>query len=223
MILKFFDQRRIEVVEDPDMAGVILIRPGVEGLSLGNYKYRQVLITVGDPFDFKKRYYIKGLAKHCDQMPEGKDIIFYTQCARTAYKLLDDDILRKLHKSLYQQKGYIWLTGGKRMEEINGTFTTVKIDSESLDNLRQHLQRDKPYYQCYGRFIFEPPTITRIICNGPATIVFFDDKTKVVVKRNKDDQQDIYAAVAFAVMKKLYGSNSRFKKIVTNTVLHKED
>lgn len=55
----------------------------------------------------------------------------------------------------------------------------------------------------------------RVIQNGPATIVFWEDGTKTVVKRSKNDpESDIYSVVAYALAKKLYGSNSQFKKLV---------
>lgn len=58
-------------------------------------------------------------------------------------------------------------------------------------------------------------TITRTIQNGPATIVFWEDGTKTVVKRSKNDpESDVYSAVAYALAKKRYRSNSRFKKLV---------
>lgn len=57
--------------------------------------------------------------------------------------------------------------------------------------------------------------IKRIIQNGPATIVFWEDGTKTVVKRSKNDpESDVYSAVAYALAKKRYGSNSQFKKRV---------
>lgn len=54
----------------------------------------------------------------------------------------------------------------------------------------------------------------KIIQNGSAVIVFWTDKTKTVVKLKEDDQYDIYAAVAQALAKKIYGCNSVFHKMV---------
>lgn len=51
------------------------------------------------------------------------------------------------------------------------------------------------------------PKVTRIICNGPATIVFWDDKTKTVVKCSKHDWYDEKLAVTMCYMKKLLGDD----------------
>lgn len=48
------------------------------------------------------------------------------------------------------------------------------------------------------------PKIKKVIVSYPATIVFFDDKTKVVVKCQDDDVFDPEKGIAIAVMRKLY-------------------
>ena len=60
--------------------------------------------------------------------------------------------------------------------------------------------------------------IKRIIVNNLATIVFWEDGTKTVVKISdadmEDGKYDIYAGVSYAIAKKLFGSNSAFKREV---------
>ena len=64
--------------------------------------------------------------------------------------------------------------------------------------------------------------IDRIIQNGDATIIIWADKTKTVVKRAADEDYNLYAAVAQAVMKKLVGSTSRAHKMIRRkTVVQK--
>lgn len=58
------------------------------------------------------------------------------------------------------------------------------------------------------------PNITRVIFNNPATIVFWDDGTKTVVKTMTGDKYDPLYGTAMATTKKLYGSNSKFKRVV---------
>lgn len=48
--------------------------------------------------------------------------------------------------------------------------------------------------------------IDRIIFNGPATIVYWDDGTKTVVKCKPDDPYSKDAGVAMATLKKILGS-----------------
>ena len=52
----------------------------------------------------------------------------------------------------------------------------------------------------------------RIIKSGPATIVFWADGTKTVVKCAEGTEPDDYTAFCAALGKKVYGSNSALKK-----------
>lgn len=55
------------------------------------------------------------------------------------------------------------------------------------------------------------PVPVRIIKQGPATIVFWNDETKTVVKRAKEEPDDDYNAFTAALTKKIYGSNNKIK------------
>ena len=52
--------------------------------------------------------------------------------------------------------------------------------------------------------------ITKVIWNDNAVIVFWSDKTKTVVKKMDSDNDDIYAAVAQALAKKVYCGTGNF-------------
>lgn len=56
------------------------------------------------------------------------------------------------------------------------------------------------------------PQPERVLRNGRATIVFWKDGTKTVVKR-RAERDDAEKAIAMAVVKKMYGSYSHFKKV----------
>lgn len=73
----------------------------------------------------------------------------------------------------------------------------------------------------YANRAFEPSyrlDISRILVNGPATIVWWNDGTKTVVKISEDDIKDnkfdVYTAVAYALAEKHFGTNSAFKRKV---------
>lgn len=57
----------------------------------------------------------------------------------------------------------------------------------------------------------------KIIANGIATIVFWNDGTKTVVKLADDDEDDLYNAFCAAFAKKMFGSNSAIKKQIERT------
>jgi hypothetical protein len=69
--------------------GVVFVRPGVKDVSLGGAKYAQVRIKVGDD------HYIKGMAVYKDDLPDGVDLQFNTNKAKTGNKL---DALKPLDK-----------------------------------------------------------------------------------------------------------------------------
>lgn len=57
-------------------------------------------------------------------------------------------------------------------------------------------------------------TPQRIIYNGKATIVFWNDGTKTVVKRAEGTKDDKYNAFCAALAIKMYGSNSELQKMI---------
>ena len=57
----------------------------------------------------------------------------------------------------------------------------------------------------------------RIIKSGDATIVFWKDGTKTIVKRSPDEAESDYAAFTAALGIKCFGSNSALKRIVEST------
>ena len=57
------------------------------------------------------------------------------------------------------------------------------------------------------------PRVKRIIYHNPATIVFWEDGTKTVVKCMEGEKYEKYAGFCAALAKKMYGSTTRAKKI----------
>lgn len=67
------------------------------------------------------------------------------------------------------------------------------------------------------------PDITKVVFNDPATIVFWSDGTKTVVKTMEGEKFDPYAGVAYAIAKKRFGNNSKFKKLVKSYIKEGEE
>lgn len=57
------------------------------------------------------------------------------------------------------------------------------------------------------------PEIKKVKYNAPATIVFWEDNTKTVVKCQKGDTYSKEMGLAMAIAKKAYGNKGRFNKI----------
>lgn len=58
-------------------------------------------------------------------------------------------------------------------------------------------------------------TPKKIIRNGPATIVMWPDNTKTVVKCAEGETDNTYSAFCAALAQKIFGSNSKIKKMVS--------
>lgn len=58
------------------------------------------------------------------------------------------------------------------------------------------------------------PDIRRVVFNNPATIIFWEDNTKTIVKCMEGEKFEKYAGFIAAVAKKLFGSTSRAKSIM---------
>lgn len=63
-------------------------------------------------------------------------------------------------------------------------------------------------------------TPKKVIFNGPATVVMWQDGTKTVVKKTEDDTDDREKAVMFAILKKACGSRAKMNRYLK---LFKED
>lgn len=57
------------------------------------------------------------------------------------------------------------------------------------------------------------PTIERVVFNDPATIVFWKDGTKTVVKCSKGDTFSKESGIAMCFMKKMHGNGNEYHKI----------
>lgn len=60
------------------------------------------------------------------------------------------------------------------------------------------------------------PDVEKILFSPPHTIVFWEDGSSTIVKCMKGQQFDSYTGFAMACMKKMFGSTSRWTKIMKN-------
>ncbi len=61
--------------------GVIYVRPGIDDVALGNKRYAQVRVQVGEG------HYLKGMAMYKDNLPTGTDLVFNTNKTSTGNKI----------------------------------------------------------------------------------------------------------------------------------------
>lgn len=97
----------------------------------------------------------------------------------------------------------------KRLTETNREFNDM---AELFTKTRNKLIEYQDKY--FGLWFY------KIVHNKEkgTTVVWFDKDDKIIVKRRKGAKDDVYTAVAYAIAEKLYGSNTRFKKVVDTGV-----
>lgn len=87
--------------------------------------------------------------------------------------------------------------------EFRGSF---KVVDTIMNNIRNDLKYQidlKPYFR-----------IKKVIFNNPATIVYWEDGTKTVVKCGKDDTFDAEKGLALCFMKKALGNKGNFNNTI---------
>ena len=62
----------------------------------------------------------------------------------------------------------------------------------------------------------------RILKNDPATIVFWRDGSKTVVKRGEETAPNDYEAFTAALAIKVFGNNSHLKKMIQKTTVEQK-
>ncbi len=125
-----------------DADGLILLRPGVEDLSLGKSNYAQVRIAVGG------KYYLKGMCAYSDDIPDGYDVLFNTNKSITGGK---EAALKKLNldnpsnpfdsniKPVNGQRGYLNIVN----EEGDWSEWTHDMAAQFLSKQNYSLVRDR--------------------------------------------------------------------------------
>lgn len=73
----------------------------------------------------------------------------------------------------------------------------------------------KVTFDLYTTQIKAEPHIDHVIFNGPATIVFWKDGTKTVVKHDGKGRKDKRTAIMYAFMRKIYGEGRSYHNILS--------
>lgn len=122
-----------------DKDGVIELRRGVDGLSLGNARYAQVRIGVDGT------HYLKGMAVYSDNLPSGVDILFNTNKHKDVSKMdvmkkMSDDGDNPFGSTIKNQRGYLnivreegdWATWSKTLSSQMLSKQPVKLAKDQL-------------------------------------------------------------------------------------------
>ena len=111
---------------------------------------------------------------------------------------------------------YIETTSSDTFPKFEGHITgTAKVSYRSLDDIRNDAEVPRNIYRnilnsTYGIGSLRIPEIKNVIFNDPATIVFWEDGTKTVVKCQDGDEFDPEKGLAIAIAKKAYGNKGSY-------------
>jgi hypothetical protein len=141
------DSSRLKVVYadegGADKDGLIELRTGVPELSLGKKRYAQVRIGVDDT------HYLKGMAIHKDDMPDGVDMIFYTSKNRTdnmldALKPQDPNGINPFGSAIKNPRTIIGPDGKEQLSALNFVYEEGDWSKWSDSLSSQFLSKQSP-------------------------------------------------------------------------------
>ena len=122
-------------------------------------------------------------------------------------KLIESPAINDLYSNNWIIKNYITSYNGMFQDtplckELSTWFADLKFE---LDKEKKEMKEKKL-------------EILRVVFNGPATIVFWSDKTKTVVKCGKRDKFDPEKGLAMAIVKKMFGNNGNYYNIIKKSL-----
>lgn len=99
-------------------------------------------------------------------------------------------------------------------EERLVSLRKKKEEPEALNSYASYIISNTPLYT---------PIIKKIVANDKTTIVMWNNGTKTIVRPSANDNYDLEAAVCAAIAKKIYGTNSAFKRMIKEKVVVQEN
>lgn len=102
----------------------------------------------------------------------------------------------------------------KENEELKTLLKNHKKYIEELVRIENDYAKSfNSNWEEFWSFIYKTK-IYKVISNKGTTVVWFADESKQIVKLAKGDNGSVYSAVAYAIAKQLYNTNSEFKRCV---------
>ncbi len=89
-----------------------------------------------------------------------------------------------------------------------------------LNNSNQHFVQNNNNFYSQKRFsnVVRMPSVKKVIFNNDVTLVYFDDGTRSIVKRNYSDKYNREYAIVYAIVKRAYGTVDPYTGIVNNDI-----
>lgn len=100
----------------------------------------------------------------------------------------------KWHDMISNDSGIGTLINKVEYVDYNKMYNTTKTNANTNTNIKKAA----------------PPRIKKVLFRHPATIVFWDDNTKTVVKCSENDYYDCEKGLAMAIAKKFFGNEGNY-------------
>lgn len=110
---------------------------------------------------------------------------------------------------------YITDENRKRIAEVPNRHGIEPAINTAFELGRANGQNEMTKFLITLKNFFE---VDRIVVNGRATIVFWHDGDKTIVKAEPNTTPDLYAGFTAAVTKRVFGANARIKRILKEKV-----
>ena len=103
---------------------------------------------------------------------------------------------------------------------ITASIPKSILDEPDFDKIVRRIESDivYPSLQKFNYGIGITPKVERVIFNHPATIIFWKDGSKTVVKCQQGDIYDKEKGFVMAYLKKLLGNKNEFNKEINKWV-----
>lgn len=108
------------------------------------------------------------------------------------------------------------ITYNNMLRFIGNMLDTGRITSNMRDLIADAIRQTYGFGQEDRDTTMNAVDVQKVIFNPPATIVFWGDGTKTVVKTMSGESFDMYHGFTAALAKKIYGNSTRVRKIVHN-------
>ena len=142
-------------------------------------------------------------------LPEGNredDVYYIAELVDYRYRdLAESDIVEETRELMMKKAREIYSMEQKGEDVVFGSYVIDGIEAEKMMFTPTH---------SIANLVNTLPPIDKIIFNNPATIVFWNDGTKTVVKCMKNQEFNAYYGVACTIMKKYFGNNSSAKAFI---------
>ncbi len=118
----------------------------------------------------------------------------------------DEKVIKEIERRFMKRTGAMLVNDQNKEEKEMIDYRTISSTKITAREINAKLNLPVSFMPI--------PMITKIVFNNPATIVFWADGTKTVVKCMEGQEFNEYYGVACAIMKRFFGNNSKASAFV---------